>query len=96
MDNVFARKARNIRARAANILAINDCDALAFAGKRPRSDGRARAATKNHQIKFFGCDFLRTWQMERSRCSSCDFSFLSDSLNLRQLNHIRMILRFCS
>src|SRR4029077_512300 len=33
MDNVLARKARNIRARAANILAIDDCDALAFAGK---------------------------------------------------------------
>src|SRR5437870_1415317 len=53
MDNVLARKARNIRARAANILAIDDCDALAFASKRPRSDGRARAATENHQIKFF-------------------------------------------
>src|SRR6266436_616694 len=37
MDNVLARKARNIRARAANILAIDDGDALAFASKRPRS-----------------------------------------------------------
>ena len=33
MDNVLARKARIIKARAANILAIDDCDALAFAGK---------------------------------------------------------------
>jgi hypothetical protein len=53
MDNVLAGKARNIRARAANILAINDCYALAFAGKRPRGECRPRAATENHQIKFF-------------------------------------------
>jgi len=39
MDNVLAGKARNIRAGAANIFAIDDCDALTFAGKRPRSDG---------------------------------------------------------
>src|SRR5438552_1206050 len=59
MDNVLARKARNIRARAANILAIDDCDTLAFASKRPRSDGRARAATENHQIKFFRLRLLK-------------------------------------
>src|SRR6267154_2426164 len=59
MDNVLARKARNVRARAANILAIDDCDALAFASKGPRSDGRARAATENHQIKFFGLRLLK-------------------------------------
>src|SRR5437879_9234883 len=59
MDNVLARKARNIRARAANILAINDYNALAFASKRPRSDGRARAATENHQIKFFRLRLLK-------------------------------------
>src|SRR5580704_906300 len=59
MDNVLARKARNIRARAANILAIDDCDALAFASKRPRSDGRARATTENHQIKFFRLRLLK-------------------------------------
>ncbi len=53
MDNVLARKARNIRARAANILAIDDCDPPAFGGKRPRGDGRARTATENHQIKLF-------------------------------------------
>src|SRR5579864_1755039 len=53
MDNVLARKARNIRARAANILAIEDCDTLAFPSKRPRSDGRTRTATENHQVKFF-------------------------------------------
>ena len=59
MDNVLARKARNIRARAANILAIDDCDALAFASKRLRSNGRARAATENHQIKFFRLRLLK-------------------------------------
>jgi len=53
MDNVLARKARNIRARAANILAIDDCDTLAFASKRPCGDARARVAAENHQIKFF-------------------------------------------
>jgi hypothetical protein len=59
MDDVLARKARNIRARAANILAIDDCDLLAFASKRPCSDGRARAATENHQIKFFRLRLLK-------------------------------------
>ena len=29
-----------------------------------------------------GCDFLRTGRMEWSRCSSCDFSFLSDRFTL--------------
>src|SRR5579863_2075524 len=53
VDNVLAGKARNIGARAANILAIDDCDALAFAGKGPRGDGRTRAATENHEIKIF-------------------------------------------
>jgi hypothetical protein len=60
MDDVLARKARNIRARAADILAIDDCDTLAFAGKRLRSDGRTRAATENHQIKFFRLRLLKT------------------------------------
>src|SRR6202035_957432 len=59
VDDVLAREARDIRARAANILAIDDGDALAFAGKRPRSDGRARAATENHQIKFFRLRLLK-------------------------------------
>src|ERR1700758_99087 len=59
MKNVLTGKASNIRARAANILAIDDCDALAFASKRPRSDGRARAATENHQIKFFRLRLLK-------------------------------------
>src|SRR5437588_8875872 len=58
MDNVLARKARNIRARAANVLAIDDCDTLAFASKSPRGYGRARAATENHQIKFFRLHYL--------------------------------------
>lgn len=47
MDDVLARKARNIRARAANIFAIDDCDPLPFAGKRPGSKGRAGAAPEN-------------------------------------------------
>src|SRR5437899_682378 len=77
MDNVLARKARNIRARAANILAIDDCDLLSFASKRPRGDGRTRATTENHQIKFFRLRLLKEHgRMEGSRCSSCDFSFL--------------------
>src|SRR5260370_3240327 len=61
MDNVLARKTRHIRARPANILAIYDCDALAFACKRPRSDGRARAAPRITRSNSSGCDFLRTW-----------------------------------
>src|SRR5260370_20950718 len=59
MDNVLARKARNIRARAANILSIDDCDAPAFGGKRPPTNGRARTPTDNHQIKFFPLRLLR-------------------------------------
>src|SRR4029077_2527312 len=59
MDNILARKARNIGARAANILAIDDCDALAFASKRPRSDSRARAATENHQVELFRLHLLK-------------------------------------
>jgi len=39
--------------RAANILAIDDCDALAFASKCPGSDGRRPCHPKNQQIKFF-------------------------------------------
>jgi hypothetical protein len=52
MDNVLARKARNIRARAANIVAIDDRDTLAFARKRPkpRRSNRSRHRESPDQI----------------------------------------------
>src|SRR6266853_4149036 len=46
VDNVFARQAGDVRARSANIFAIDDCDPLPFASKRPRSNGRPRATTE--------------------------------------------------
>jgi hypothetical protein len=38
---------------------IDNCDLLSFASKSPRSDGRARAATGNHQIKIFRLCLLK-------------------------------------
>jgi hypothetical protein len=34
-------------------LRSTNCDALAFASKSPRSDGRSRPTPENHQIKIF-------------------------------------------
>jgi hypothetical protein len=83
MNSVLAGKTRIIRARAANIFAIDDCDALAFARKRPRNNRRASAAPENHQIKFFRLELLqKLGRMEMAQCSSCDFSFLSNGLTL--------------
>src|SRR6266480_8019249 len=45
VDDVFAWQAGDVRARAANVFAIDDCHALSLSSKRPGSDGRARAAT---------------------------------------------------
>ncbi len=53
MDDVLARQARDVGARPADVFAVDYRDALSFASKRPRSDGRAGAATENHEIKFF-------------------------------------------
>src|SRR5215468_3277373 len=53
VDDVFARQASDVRAGSANIFAIDYCDPFSFSSKRPRSNGRTRAATKNDQIEFF-------------------------------------------
>ncbi len=47
VDDVFARQAGDVRARPANVFAIDDCDPLSFASKRPRSNGRTRATTEH-------------------------------------------------
>src|SRR5262249_5177257 len=60
MDNVLARKARDIGARAAYVFAIDNCNALSFCRKRPGRDRRTRATTENHQIKFFRLRLLET------------------------------------
>src|SRR5713101_2539691 len=51
VDDVFAWQARDVRARTANVFAVDHGDALALSSERPGSDGRARASTENHQIK---------------------------------------------
>src|SRR5262245_30648731 len=38
VDDVLARQARDVRARSADIFALDDCDALSLSSKRPRSD----------------------------------------------------------
>jgi hypothetical protein len=48
VDDVLARQTRDVR----TILDVFAIDAP-FASKRPRSDGRARAATENYQIELF-------------------------------------------
>jgi hypothetical protein len=59
MDNVLARKARNIRARAANILAIDDYDALPSPANVHAAMGRTSTAAENHEIKFFRLQLLK-------------------------------------
>src|SRR5262249_61400863 len=53
VDDVLAWQARDVRARSANVFALDDCDTLSLPSKGPRSDGRSRAATENHQIESF-------------------------------------------
>src|SRR5258707_4898708 len=59
VDDVLARQARDVRARPADIFALDDCDSLSLASKSPRRDGRACAAPENHQIKFFRLRLLK-------------------------------------
>src|SRR6476660_1788544 len=47
VDDVLARQAGDVRTRSANIFAIDDCDPLSFASKRPRSNGRTRPTTEH-------------------------------------------------
>src|SRR5260370_6593656 len=53
VNDILARQTRDVWARTANVSALDHCDALSFAGKRPCCDRRSRAATENHQIKIF-------------------------------------------
>src|SRR5215471_19087276 len=58
VDDVFARQASDVRAGSANVFAIDYCNPFSFSSKRPRSNGRTRAATKNDQIEFFRLHIL--------------------------------------
>ena len=60
-----------------NIFPVDNCDALAFADKRPRSDGRTRAAAENHQIKFFRLRLLENMGGWRVLCA-LHATFLSE------------------
>ena len=53
VNNVLAWKAGDVRARSADVLAIDDCHPLSFCSKGPGGDSRTGPATKNHQIEFF-------------------------------------------
>jgi hypothetical protein len=53
------KRVANIRARAANILAIDDCDELAFAGKGSSRKCRSRAAGQDYDVKFFRLRLLK-------------------------------------
>jgi hypothetical protein len=53
MNNVLAGQTGDIRARSSNVFAFNNRDPLSLCSKRPRSNGRSRAAAKDHQIVIF-------------------------------------------
>src|SRR5262249_45922302 len=59
VDDVFAWQARDVRARSADVFALDDCDPLSFPSKRPRSDCGSCAATEHHQIKLFQLRLLK-------------------------------------
>ena len=50
----------DVRACPADVFALDDCDLLFFAGKSPRSAGRARAAPRITRSNSSGCAFLST------------------------------------
>src|SRR5438034_5320749 len=50
VDDVLAWQARDVRARSANVFALDDSDPLSLSSKGPGSDGRSSAAAENHQI----------------------------------------------
>src|SRR5262249_41110192 len=54
--NVLARKTGNVRARSADVFAINRRDTLPLPGKRPGSDGTSGAAAEYHKIVLFRAD----------------------------------------
>src|SRR5262249_4780787 len=53
VDDVLAWQASDVRARSANVLAVDDGDTLSFSRKRPRGEGRPGAATQDHKIVVF-------------------------------------------
>src|ERR1700761_181477 len=60
VNDVFAGQTGDIRARSANVFALDNRDTLPLPGKRPGSNRRSRAAAKNHQVEFF-----RLWVLRR-------------------------------
>lgn len=63
VDDVFAWQARDVRARPANVFAVDHGDALSLSSEGPGSDGRARAATENRS-KSSGWVCFSTWVNE--------------------------------
>jgi len=59
VDDVFARKARDVRARSADEFSLDDGDTLSVAGKRPRSERRSRPVPEDNQIVLFRLRLLR-------------------------------------
>jgi hypothetical protein len=53
VDDVLAGQAGNVRARSANVFALDDGDALSVSSKLPRSEGRPCAAAEDYRIKLF-------------------------------------------
>ena len=53
VNDVLARQACDVRTRAADVLAVDDRDALSFAGEGPRRKRRSRAAAQDHDVKLF-------------------------------------------
>ena len=60
VDDVLARQAGDVRARSANVLAIDDDNVLSFSSKRPGSYSRTRAAAQNDHVEFFRVVYMST------------------------------------
>src|SRR6476646_3645753 len=53
VNNVLARQTGDVRARSANIFAVDHCDTLSLPGKGPCRDGRSSATAQDYQVVFF-------------------------------------------
>src|SRR5215813_8143686 len=78
VDDVLAWQASDVRARSANVLAVDDGDTLSFSRKGPRGEGRPCAATENHEIKLFQLRLFGTLRSRRTfRALHATFLLLS-------------------
>src|SRR6478672_9217185 len=53
VNDILARQAGDVRARSANIFAVDHCDTLSLRGKGPCRDGRSSATAQDYQVVFF-------------------------------------------